>query len=178
MPNHVHLLLMPADADAPRLALGETQRRYTRAVNQRQGWVGHLWQGRFSSYVLGPNHVLAAARYIELNPVRARLVLRPEDWPWSSARGHLARRADRLVAAMTSLLDEAGDWAAFLASGLDDPRLDAVRRHERTGRPLGSEAFVADLEQRLGRRLRPAQRGRKPARREDEGAEADGTALG
>jgi putative transposase len=79
---------------------------------------------------------------------------------------------------MTPLLDEVGDWATFLASGRDDPRLDAVCRHERTGRPLGSEAFVADLEQRLGRGLRPARRGRKPARREDEGAEADGMAMG
>jgi putative transposase len=153
MPNHVHLLLVPADADALGRALGETHRRYTRAVNQRQGWVGHLWQGLFSSCALGPDHVLASARYIELNPVRARLVARPEDWPWSSARAHLARRADWLMAATTPLLDEAGDWATFLASGLDDPRLDAVRRHERTGRPLGSEAFVADLDQRAGRLL-------------------------
>jgi putative transposase len=116
-----------------------------------------------------PDHVLAAARYIELNPARARLVARPEDWPWSSAGALLARRVDRLVAATTPLLDEAGDWATLLASGLDDPRLDAVRRHARTGRPLGSEEFVADLEQRLGRRLRPARRGRKPAQREEEG---------
>ncbi len=142
--HYVHLLLVPADADALGRALGEMHRRYTRAVNQGQGWVRHLWQGRFSSCALDYDYVLAAARYIELNPVRARLVARPEDWPWSSAGAHLARRADRLVAATTPLLGEAGDWATFLASGLDDPRLDAIRRHERTGRPLGSEAFVAD----------------------------------
>jgi putative transposase len=105
-------------------------------------------------------------------------VARPEDWPWSSAKAHLARRADGFEAATTPLLGEASNWAAFLVSGLDDPRADAVRRHERTGRPLGSEPFVADLEQRLGLRLRPARRGRKPGRREDEGSEANGTVLG
>jgi hypothetical protein len=83
-----------------------------------------------------------------------------------------------LEAATTPLLGEPSNWAAFLVSGLDDPRANAVRRHERTGRPLGSEPFVADLEQRLGLRLRPARRGRKPGRREDEGSEANGTAFG
>jgi putative transposase len=135
MPNHIHLLLVPADADALGRPLGETHHRHTRAVNQRQGWVGHLWQGRFSSCALGPDHVLAAARYIELNPVRARLVARPEDWPWSSARAHLARCADWLMAATTPLLDEAGDWATFLASGLDDPRsMPFVAKSGRVGR--------------------------------------------
>ena len=79
--NHVHLLLVPADAAGLRLALGEAHRRYTRAVNQREGWTGHLWQGRFASCALDPPHLLAAVRYIELNPVRARLVATPGTWP-------------------------------------------------------------------------------------------------
>ena len=92
MPNHVHLLLLPADEVGLRRALGETHRRYTQAVNRRQGWVGHLWQGRFASCMLDPPHVLAAARYVELDPVRARLVTTPDDWPWSITRAHLAER--------------------------------------------------------------------------------------
>ena len=66
MPNHVRLLLIPADGAGLRRALSETRRRYTRAVNRRQGWVGDLWQGRFASCLLDPPRVLAAARYIEL----------------------------------------------------------------------------------------------------------------
>ena len=81
MPNHVHLLLVPADEAGLRRALGETHRRYTQAVNRRQGWIGHLWQGRFASCMLDPPHVLAAARYIELNPVRARLGDAPRPGP-------------------------------------------------------------------------------------------------
>ena len=162
MPNHVHLLLLPADEVGLRRALGETHRRYTQAVNRRQGWVGHLWQGRFASCMLGPSHVLAAARYIELNPVRARLAAAPEAWPWSSARAHLDGRDDRLVTA-AALGDEVGDWRAFLAGGLRERDAEDLRRHERTGRPLGDAGFLAELERRLGRRLRPGKRGRRKA---------------
>ena len=88
----MHLLLVPGHPAGLRRALGETHRRYTQAVNRRQGWVGHLWQGRFASCMLDPPHVLAAARYVELDPVRARLVTTPDDWPWSITRAHLAER--------------------------------------------------------------------------------------
>jgi putative transposase len=70
MPNHVHLVLVPAASDGLRKALGEAHRRYTRTVNRRQGWTGHLWQGRFASCALDPPHLLAAVRYVELNPAR------------------------------------------------------------------------------------------------------------
>lgn len=161
MPNHVHLIAVPGDESGLRLALGEAHRRYTRVVNQRQGWVGHLWQGRFSSCALDNAYVLAAARYVELNPVRARLTKRARDWRWSSARAHLARRDDGL-AKVQPLLDEVGDWQAFLREEPAPAALESLRRHERTGRPLGSEAFVTGLEDALGRELRPRKPGRKP----------------
>lgn len=70
MPDHVHLIAVPESADGLRRALGEVHRRYTRMVNFREGWRGHLWQGRFASYVLDNPYLLTAARYVELNPVR------------------------------------------------------------------------------------------------------------
>ena len=162
MPNHVHLLLVPADEAGLRRALSETHRRYTQALNRRQGWVGHLWQGQFSSCMLDPQHVLAAERYIELNPVRARLASVPQDWPWSSARAHLDDRDDGL-SSTSPLLEAVGDWRAFLAGGLRERDADDLRLHERTGRPLGDPGFLAELELKLGRRLRPGKRGRKKA---------------
>jgi putative transposase len=161
MPNHVHLILVPPDADGLRRALGETHRRYTRRINFREGWRGYLWQGRFSSFVMDEAHLLTAARYVELNPVRAGLVKQARAWPWSSARAHLKGRDDGL-AAVAPLLELAGDWRAFLRGGLEAAELDAIRRCERTGRPLGSEGFVEELEARLGRRLKKGKPGRKP----------------
>ena len=97
MPNHVHLIAVPRSPDGLRLAIGEVHRRYTRMVNFREGWRGHLWQGRFASFVLDEPYVLTAARYVELNPVRAGLVKAPSRYRWSSAAAHVRGKDDALV---------------------------------------------------------------------------------
>ena len=74
MPNHVHLIAAAASEEALRKAIGEAHRRYTRYINFLKGWRGYLWQGRFSSYPMDETCLLAAARQIEFNPVRAGLV--------------------------------------------------------------------------------------------------------
>jgi putative transposase len=98
-------------------------------------------------------YLLAAARYVELNPVRARIVTTPEDYPWSSARAHLAGRNDRLVR-VRPLLQMVGDWEALLGSGLPEGEGQALRQHERTDRPLGKENFINRLEGLVGKVLR------------------------
>ncbi len=160
MPNHVHLIAVPQTQDGLRRAIGEAHRRYTRRINLREGWRGHLWQGRFASFVMDERHLVAAARYVERNPVRARLVEKPEDYPWSSAAAHLRRADDVLVKALP-LLDLRPDWCSLLESGMSEDDDELMRKHERTGRPLGDERFVARLEHTLGRRLRPRKPGRK-----------------
>jgi putative transposase len=162
MPNHVHLILVPKDPQGLHGALGEAHRRYTRHINFREGWRGYLWQGRFASFPMDETHLHAAGRYVELNPVRAGLVERPEDWPWSSAEDHLTGIDDGLVS-VAPMLDRIPDWRAYLDDGLRDDEGDALRRHERSGRPMGSSAFIETLEQRLGRRL--ARRKPGPARK-------------
>jgi putative transposase len=160
MPNHVHLVAVPAYADSLRLALGEAHRRYTRRVNFRQAWRGHLWQGRFASFPMDENYLLLAARYVELNPVRAGLAGNPGDYPWSSAAAHLAGQDDELVKA-APLLERVRDWGSFLNTALFEDQLEELRKHERTGRPLGKEDFVNRLEELLGITLRPQKPGPK-----------------
>ncbi len=161
MPNHVHPILVPSDADGLRAALAEAHRRYTTRVNRREGWRGYPWQGRFASFPMDEAHVLACARHVELNPVRARLARRVRDWRWSSARAHLAGADDGLVT-VRPLLDLAPNWSALLRGGLSDAEGDAVRAGERTGRPLGDPAFVDRLEADLDRVLKRRKPGRKP----------------
>ena len=161
MPNHVHLILVPKDADGLRAALGEAHRRYTWRINRREDWRGYLWQGRFASFPMDEAHLLACARYVELNPVRAGLKRRARDWRWSSARAHLAGRDDGLVR-VAPLLDLVPDWRGFLAQGLDENDREAIRKSERTGRPLGADRFVKRLERRLGRPLARGKPGPKP----------------
>ena len=157
MPNHVHLVAVPESECALRRAISEAHRRYTLAVNLREGWQGHLWQGRFASFVMDERYTMAAARYVELNPVRAGLVAHPADHPWSSARAHLLGRDDGLVR-VSPLLSRLSDWSAFLGEPLDSADAAELRRHSSTGRPLGSDRFVGEIEGALDRVLRP----RKP----------------
>ena len=161
MPNHVQLIAVPGTPDGLRQAIGEAHRRYTTEINRREGWRGHLWQGRFASYAMDDRYTLVAARYVELNPVRAGLVARAEDYAWSSARAHLLGRDDCLVR-VAPLLARIGNWSSFLSELADSEDVQRFRNHETTGRPLGSDAFVDDLERALDRVLRPRPPGRKP----------------
>jgi putative transposase len=133
MPNHVHLILVPAQADGLRAALAPVHTRYTWEINQREGWRGHLWQGRFASVPMDEPHVHACLRYVELNPVRAGLAARPEDWRWSSARAHLGIGADGLTA-LAPGRERVDDWRSFLDAGLGDEDHKAIRAAERSGR--------------------------------------------
>jgi len=106
--------------------------------------------------------LLSCPRYIENNPVRAKLVKQPEQWVWSSAAAHISGRDDKLVSVDPVLSIISGDWRQFLAGAILTEEIDDIRRHGRTGRPLGETLFVEQLEGRLGRRLRPQKPGRKP----------------
>jgi putative transposase len=122
-------------------------------VNFREKWRGYLWQGRFSSCVLDEKHLLAAVRYVLCNPVRAGLVSRPSDHRWSSAIHHLAKKPSGLLTSNSLLNDLISDWEAFLSSDVSEESMNVLRKHERTGRPLGGNSFVMDLELVLGRNL-------------------------
>ena len=161
MPNHVHFILTPTHQDGLRAALGEAHRRYTRYINFRENWRGHLWQERFHSYPMDDAHLWAATRYVELNPIAADMVTDPLDWPWSSAHTHLKKTADPNIKLADSP-DLTDDWAAYLASGIPDADNDLVEQHLRTGRPLGDEAFIDRAERKLGRTLRRQKPGPKP----------------
>ena len=162
MPNHVHLILTPEDETGLALAVGEAHRRYTGFIGARGGWTGHLFQGRFGSVAMDEDHLMAAFRYVALNPVKARLVARAADWPWSSAAAHIAGRSTPHVR-VEPALERIGDFAAFVGGeAADEPRWADLLKAELIGRPVGAKAWVQALEARLGRPLSPQRRGRKP----------------
>jgi putative transposase len=159
MPDRVHLVLVPAHGDGLRAALGETHRLYAWAVNRREGRRGPLWQSPFSSFPMDDAHLLACIRYVELNPVRAGLVARPEQWRWSSARAHLGLAADQ-VTDLAPMRARVADWRGLLDAGLDEGERDRIEAAERSGWPLGGAAFRQGLEAALGRPVAPRPRGR------------------
>ena len=161
MPNHVHLILCPADEDGLRRALARAHRAYAGRIHARRRRTGHFWQGRFGAVAMDEPHVVAAWRYVALNPVRARLVERAQDWRWSSARALLGLEDDGLtdVAPARARLAR---FADLLDADEDVEATERLRKGESVGRPIGSEDFLAMLEARTGRRLRPRPRGPKP----------------
>ena len=164
MPNHVHLVMVPREVDGLRATLGEAHRRYTRHVNFRKGWRGHLWQERFHSFVMDEAYLLATVRYVERNPVVAKLCHQPQEWRWSSALAHITGVDDGLVR-VKPMLDLVDDWSAYLADANEHNDVhEHIERHSRTGRPLGDASFVSKLEVMTGKSLAPKKPGRKPSR--------------
>jgi putative transposase len=159
MPNHVHLIAVPESEEGLARAIGEAHRRYTRRINFREKWRGHLWQERFASFPMDERYLLAAARYVEMNPVAAGIVACPEEYPWSSAQAHLSAQDDKLVK-VEPLRSMVGNWRDLLSLSSEE-EMTAFRKHERSGRPLGEEVFVDQIETLLARTLRPQKPGPK-----------------
>lgn len=150
MNNHVHLIAVPKYGNSFARGFSETHKRYTNYINKREGWVGHLWQGRFLSFPLDERHLYAAVRYVENNPVRAGLVNNAEEYTWSTARAHVKGIHNYLLS-NCYLLRHIHDWGEYLKEDTGKDDSDLIRKHSSTGRPLGDDVFIMKLESTLDR---------------------------
>ena len=162
MPNHVHLILVPEHPDALRAALSKVHRAYAGRIHARERRTGHFWQGRFGCVAMDEPHLLAALHYVALNPVRARLAARAEDWSWSSVHALLDPVKGDGLTDTAPVLERVPQFAALLRAGEEDALSNALRRAETIGRPLGSSAFLKRIAETLGRDPKPGKRGPKP----------------
>lgn len=162
MDNHVHLIVVPQQEDSLTKAIGETHQLYTRMINFRERWRGYLWQGRFKSVPLDEKYLYAAVRYVERNPVRAKIVKKAEDYPWSSARIRVYHEDDSLLSKFY-LMEEIDNWSEYLEGQEGEEDLKRFRVQTYSGRPLGSIDYLRKLERHLGRELIK----RKPGPREN-----------
>lgn len=152
MDNHVHLIVVPKDEESLSQAIGETHKLYTRMINFREKWRGSLWEGRFKSTIMDESYLCAAIRYVERNPVRAKVVQKAEEYPWSSARFRVKKETNALLSDFY-LLKEIDDWAKYLAEEEDEDRLKIIRNQSLSGRPLGDTSFLLKLQEKTGRVL-------------------------
>ena len=141
MDNHVCLIVVPQKEGGLTMAIGETHRLYTRMVNFREKWKGYLWQGRFSSFPLDSDYLYHCVRYVERNPVRAGIVKRAEEYPYSSAKAHVSNKKDPLLETFY-LYREIADWRKYLVEPDDTERIRIFHECILTGRPLGEEKFL------------------------------------
>jgi putative transposase len=161
MTNHVHLLLTPESAQAPSLLLQSVGRRYVRYVNHVYRRSGTLWEGRYKSTLIDSDrYLLTCSRYIELNPVRARMVEQPGDYPWSSFRGNAGGMTNPVLtphpvylALGTTPERRAQAYRALFDRNLDPQAIQAIREATETGVVLGNDRFKEQVQSTLSRRV-------------------------
>ena len=161
MRNHVHFVAVPDKLDSLANTFDHAHHRYSQYFNTRLERRGHLWQGRFYSCVLDNVHAYRAVRYIENNPVRAGLVQKAWEYPWSSAKAHVEGRSDVLITKDTDdFARNIDDWQDYLGKGEQPDWAGNLMQATLAGRPLGSHGFMDLIEKNVGRRLHALHSGR------------------
>ena len=167
MGNHVHLLTKPEETESLYKMMQGVTLCYTQYVNRSYGRTGRLWESRYHSCIVDDERYLwAVAIYIEQNPVRAKMVKRAEDFPYSSAGAHISGAVDDVL---TEELFEAGDrkeYKRLVRAVIPKAEINDIRYHTKTGRPLGDETFMMAIQKKLGRRLIPGLPGRPKKRKQ------------
>lgn len=175
MTNHVHLLATPRGPDSLPRTMQTLGRRYVRYVNAAYRRTGTLWEGRYRAAPIdGEDYFLACCRYIELNPVRARMVRHPREYRWSSYRAHAHGAADAL-AADHALYRELGRgpaarqeaYRALFRAPLEQAFVEGLRRATNGGWAFGSARFKERIAKALKRRVAPRPAGRPAKKRRD-----------
>ncbi len=168
MPNHVHLLATPETERSLAKTMQSTGRRYVQYFNQRYGREGTLWETRYKCTVIeARRHLLDCMRYVELNPVRAAMVARPGDYPWSSYGGNAMGDADPVITAHALYLKLAATgrerqkaYRQLFRAPIPAAELQAIREATNKAWVLGGSGFCAKVEALIGRRAAPLPRGR------------------
>ena len=169
MTNHIHIIAVPSTELSLQQALRPLHTCYAQYINKKKGWKGHLWQGRFFSSALDDEYMWAAIRYVELNPVRAKLVRVAERYKWSSAPHHCGLRDDEILTKKRPWqrhAEQIADWSTWLAEGEQTQQRDVIIKHIERGLPCGAKRFIQKLEKAAGRTLEFRPQGR-PVKVED-----------
>jgi putative transposase len=159
MTNHVHLLVTGGAAGAVSRMMQALGRRYVRYINTMYRRTGTLWEGRFKSCLVESElYLLTCYRYIEFNPLRARMVAEPDAYRWSSHRHNALAQPDGLItehevyrALGTSATDRAIAYRAICAESISEDELIVIRAHLEQERAFGSRRFQDEIEANLAR---------------------------
>ena len=169
MTNHIHLVASPKTLVSLHRTLKPLHTRYANLINRRFGWKGHFWQGRFFSNPLDEHYMWTAIRYVEQNPVRAKIVKKAQQYPWSSAAAHCGLKKDALLAANVPWDKKMSDpdrWSSWLAAEEEKDSLKILQRNIPKGLPCGDETFIRRLEKLTGKALRFRPQGRPNKQKE------------
>lgn len=174
MTNHVHLLATPPVQGAIAALMQKLGRQYVGQFNARHRRTGTLWEGRYKACLVDDaDYLLRCVRYIDLNPVRARMIDDPARYTWSSCAALCGERDDPLLtlhpgqqALGTNTRDRSTAYRAMLTESTNEEELAAIRSHLQQQRAYGRDAFQALVEAKTNRfaGVRPAHRPTRAAR--------------
>jgi putative transposase len=167
MTNHVHLLMTPSDEKGISRMMQAQGRKYVQHFNFTQGRTGTLWEGRYKSTLVdAENYLLTVYRYIELNPVRAGMVVHASEYPWSSYQGNALGKPVQLLTPHpiysrlgSTEAERESAYRALFRGRMPERDLAAIREATNKAWVLGGERFKAQIEAKTGRRAVPLGRG-------------------
>ena len=153
MTNHVHFIVIPKKEQSLAKIFNAVHMRYSHYINGKRGVKGHLWQGRFYSCVLDEKHLYRAIRYVEKNPVRAKIVKEAWGYKWSSARQHMGKENFRVIELSKKYrYFDNSEWQDYLTE--EDEDMDReIRLKTARGLVVGEKEFIKKLEKKLNRSL-------------------------
>jgi putative transposase len=168
MTNHVHLLVTPTEEFALSWVMQDIGRRYVYRINRRHHRSGTLWEGRYKACLVDTEHyLLACYRYLELNPVRAKIVEHPEHYRWSScvvnAHGNtdpIVQQHPLYVALGRTAVERQRAYRELLRDQLDKQELTTIREALNRQLILGDDGFIDKIQSMTRHRLRPGKPGR------------------
>jgi len=167
MPNHFHLVLRPHGDGVLSRWMQWLMTTHVRRYLKHYGHSGHVWQGRFKAFpTQDDEHLVTVVRYVERNPLRAAMVARAEEWPWSSL-GASAANVEVLPVLASEPLLRRGAWADYVNRAMTDAEVESIHQAIRRGRPYGSESWTREAAQRLGLEFTLRSRGGQPRPRWD-----------
>ena len=153
MDNHVHFVALPDRLDSFAKVINVVHRRYAIYLNQKNGATGHLWEGRYYSCLLDQRHLMMALRYVECNPVRAGLVLKPWDWVWSSAREHIGKGKGYISLEDMRALIAVPSWKEFICQVEREEDLKELRKQTMSLKAWADLDFKESIEKKYGVQL-------------------------
>ncbi|MBA7467307.1 hypothetical protein ES707_02523 [subsurface metagenome] len=166
MPNHFHMVVVPIQAEELNKGMQWLMTSHVRRYHRHYGTSGHIWQGRFKSFIIQEdNHLLTVLRYVEGNPVRAGLVNSAKDWSWSSHREVIDERSRLLVDEIPIELPQ--DWNRYVDEPLTEKELERLHQSVNRQSPYGTSMWQMQVSKELGLEstLRPRGRPKKRGER-------------
>lgn len=168
MTNHLHLIVEPAEEDGLKIMMQSLGRRYVQYFNHVHKRTGTLWEGRYkSSLISKDNYLFACNRYVELNPVRAKMVKNLKEYPWVSYRYKAEGIPDKLIDEDSIYLglgktnkERQTKYKSLFLEDIPDGELNLIRFRTQKGGVIGSENFVIEMSKKVRRKLVLKARGR------------------